>query len=109
MNHIFPGESKCTSFQDSAGLTVSCEQKSRMGGPQVVIWAKSFDLGILAHEASHFAFELMNKVGIPVSSDTEEFHCYTTQWVMSHIQYAMESPIDDSGDMCERVKLTEDD
>jgi hypothetical protein len=63
-------------------------------GGQTVIRLKDFQnngvyIALLAHEALHAVFFLMNKVGITYGEDSDEAYTYALQWLMSTLLHVL--------------------
>lgn len=43
------------------------------------------DIATLSHEAAHCAINAANGLGFDLSDDSEEFYCYTVQWIVSEV------------------------
>lgn len=56
------------------------------GGNSLCIWLKDLDsLGTIAHEAMHFAIDLLERKGLKFSKDSEEAYTYLTDYIVEQI------------------------
>lgn len=53
--------------------------------PRVAIWVNSFDPGIIAHESLHAVSAIGRRIGLPHCEESEEFYCYTQQYLIDEI------------------------
>lgn len=88
-NEHFEGETK---LPDGSGLAFIDTPKDRTRlRYECVIWmpqfrkGNAFDAGVLAHEALHIAWRLIETIG----STDEEMHCYMVQWIVEETTHRL--------------------
>ena len=75
-------------LDDSPGKVLQHEDKA--GVITFVVWlrgwhGRSFDYGVIAHEATHLTARVLRVVGVKLCEESEEAYCYFTEFVYKTI------------------------
>lgn len=54
----------------------------------LVFW-NTKEFSVIAHEANHASFEILNNAGISLSQETEEIFCYYQEFIIKKTQQAI--------------------